>query len=184
MPESAESLVARIQSATRPGFRGRLVARGLARGMIWADGQLPPNSPQFAPQLSAELLSYGMGLISAGLRLRLLAPGHPEIIRAFERGGEAIEAVVRNGDPASPERGFYSVIAAGAYHLGRFSARAFSLLAGDLQALNLSPAERALVLLMRRDLNALRAAIREWAARQSAIRRSAHPINALLAPPA
>ncbi len=163
MPESAESLVARIANATQPGFRFRLVARGLARGMIWTDGQLPPDSPQFVPTLSGDLLSYGLSLIGAGLRLRLLAPGHPAIARAFERGGEAIEAVVRNGDPAWPERGFYTMIAAAAYHLGRFSARAFSLLAGELQTLNLSPAERALVLVMRRDLPALRVAIRAYA---------------------
>lgn len=107
MPESVESLVGRIENATQPGFRGRLVARGLARGMIWSGGQLPPASPLNAPQLSGDLLSYGLSLIGAGLRLRLLSRGHPDIARAFERGGEAIEAVVRNGDPAWPERGFY-----------------------------------------------------------------------------
>jgi hypothetical protein len=127
MPESVESLVGRIENATQPGFRGRLVARGLARGMIWSGGQLPPASPLNAPQLSGDLLSYGLSLIGAGLRLRLLSRGHPDIARAFERGGEAIEAVVRNGDPAWPERGFYTTIAAAAYHLGRFSARAYSL---------------------------------------------------------
>src|SRR4051812_18839013 len=106
MPESAEALVARIENSTRAGFRLRLVARGLARGMIWRDGQLPPESPRFAPQLSDDLLSYGLSLVAAGLRLRALLPTHAQIRRAFERGGEAIESVVRNGDPAWIERGF------------------------------------------------------------------------------
>ena len=157
MAETVESLVARIATGTQPGFRGRLAARGMARGMIWTDGQLPANSPQFANELSADLLSYGVSLVSAALRLRVLDRTRPEIDRAFERGGEAIESVVRHGDPQWQERGFYAVIAAAAYHIGHFSARAFSLLSVELNALNLSPAERALVLLMRRDLDALRA---------------------------
>jgi len=131
--------------------------------MIWTDGQLPPNSPRFAPELDGDLLSYGLALIGAGLRLRVLERGHPRIAQAFERGGEAIESVVRNGDPEWVERGFYTTIAAAAYHLGRFSARAFSLLAGELPVLNLSPAEYALVLVMRRDLTTLRATNRAWA---------------------
>jgi hypothetical protein len=48
------------------------------------------------------------------------------------------------------------VLAAAAYHLGHFSARAFSLFPSELEALNLSPAERSLTLLMRRDLVQLR----------------------------
>lgn len=48
------------------------------------------------------------------------------------------------------------MLAAAAYHLGHFSARAFSLFPSELEALNLSPAERSLTLLWRRDLVQLR----------------------------
>ena len=71
---------------------------------------------------------------------------------------------MRDGDPNWNERGFYTVVAAAAYHLGHFSARAFSLFPSQIEELNLSPAERALTLLMRRDLDALRAAVLDWAA--------------------
>jgi hypothetical protein len=40
----------------------------MARAMIWTDGQLPANSPQFANELSADLLSYGLSLVGAALR--------------------------------------------------------------------------------------------------------------------
>ncbi|MDT4966938.1 MAG: hypothetical protein QOJ64_1675 [Acidobacteriota bacterium] len=164
MPRSIEEIAARIDEATRAGFRGRLAARGLARNLIWSGGILPPGSPDFHPRLSSDLIAYGLALFDLGLQIRVQDRSHPSPNRAFERAGEAIESVVRDGDPTWNERGFYTVIAAAAYHLGHFSARAFSLFPSRTEALNLSPAERALTLLMRRDLNALRSAIFEWAA--------------------
>ena len=162
MPETIESIVARIEDGTRPGFRGRLVARGLARSIIWSDGQVPPGAVPFSPVLSADLISYGLALFSLGLRLRDFERTNPAATRAFERSAEAIEAVVHDGDPEWAERGFYTILAAAAYHLGHFSARAFSLLGGHLAALNISAAEKGLALLMLRDLSSLRNAIRSW----------------------
>ena len=47
------------------------------------------------------------------------------------------------------------------YHLGHYSARAFSLFPSNVEMLNLSPAERTLTFLMRRDLGALRSSLLE-----------------------
>lgn len=164
MARNIEEIVARLDQATRAGFRGRLAARGLARNLIWAGGVLPPGSPNFDRRLSGDLIAYGLALFDLGLQIRAQDRNHPTLSRAFERAGEAIESVVRDGDPAWNERGFYTVIAAAAYHLGHFSARAFSLFPSQTETLNLSPAERALTFLMRRDLDALRTAVLEWTA--------------------
>ncbi|MDR3413263.1 MAG: DEAD/DEAH box helicase [Formivibrio sp.] len=77
-------------------------------------------------------------------------------IDAFARAGEAIESVVRDGEPDFNERGFYTIIAAAAYHLAHFSARAFSLFPNKIENLNLSPSEYLFTLLLRRDLRNLR----------------------------
>ena len=164
MARSIEEVATRIDEATRPGFRGRLAARGLARNLIWSEGVLPPGSPRFDPRLSADLIAYGLALFDLGLQIRVQDRTNPSVMRAFERAGEAIESIVRDGDPAWNERGFYTVIAAAAYHLGHFSARAFSLFPSQAETLNVSPSERALTFLMRRDLNALRMGVLEWAA--------------------
>lgn len=164
MPRSIDELVSRIDESTRPGFRGRLVARGLARSLIWSNGELHTGSPGFSPLLTSDLLSYGLALFELGLQLRAHDRSHGAARNAFERAGEAIESVIRNGDLNWNERGFYTLVAAAAYHLGHFSARAFSLFPSHIEALNLSPAERALTFLMRRDLGALRAALLDWAA--------------------
>src|SRR5437879_3234676 len=117
MARAIEEISRRIDEATRPGFRGRLAARGLARNLIWSAGQLPPESPRFDPRLSAELIAYGLALFQLGLQLRVQDRDQPSVSRAFERAGEAIESVVRDGDPNWNDRGFYTVVAAAAYHL-------------------------------------------------------------------
>ena len=82
--------------------------------------------------------------------------------KAFERAGNAFEALVRNADPEAADRGFRRTIAATAYHLAGFSAVAYSLFneaAGDL---NLTPGETAVMRLVLRDLDGLRAFVRDW----------------------
>src|ERR1700677_4600204 len=162
MSLTPETISKRIQEATRPRFRTQLAARGLARNLIWNAGKLPPGSPSFSVTLSSDLISYGLGLFNLGLRLRRVDKSNPMANRAFERAAEAIESVIRDGDPLWNERGFYTVIAASAYHLGHFSARAFSILPSANDAQNLSPAERTLVSLMRRDISALKLSILDW----------------------
>ena len=163
MPRTVEEISARIEHATRQGFRGRLLARGLARNLIWSQGRIPEGGQRFSPLLTSDLLSYGVALFRLGLELRLQERNSTAAINAFERAGEAIESVVREGNPEFNERGFYTVLAAAAYHLGHFSARAFSLFPSELEALNLSPAERSLTLLMRRDLAQLRSVLVNYA---------------------
>jgi hypothetical protein len=164
MARSVEEIAARIDEATRPGFRGRLAARGLARNLVWSKGVLPEGSRRFDPRLSADLISYGLALFDLGLQIREEDRTHASLARAFERAGEAIESVVRDGDPTWNERGFYTIIAAAAYHLGHFSARAFSLIPSQTEPLNLSPSERALTSLILRDLDSLRRQVFEWTA--------------------
>jgi hypothetical protein len=156
MPRTVQELTARIEQATRQGVRGRLLARGMARNLIWSHGKIPEGRQSFSPLLTSDLLSYGVGLFRVGLELRSQKRDSMAALNAFERAGEAIESVVRDGDPNFNERGFYTVLAAAAYHLGHFSARAFSLFPSELDALNLSPSEHSLALLMRRDLAQLR----------------------------
>ncbi|HEV7277079.1 MAG TPA: hypothetical protein VGN80_12400 [Devosiaceae bacterium] len=73
MPTSPEAIAADIAEAATAGFRGRLIARGQARAIIWRNGALPPDAPAFAPQLSYDLHSYAYALLGLGLRLRELA---------------------------------------------------------------------------------------------------------------
>ena len=155
MATTAEQIEADITSASAPGFRGRLLARGQARAMIWRDGVLPPDAPAFSNLLSYDLHSYGYAMLGLGLRLRDLG-GREEIARlAFEQAATALESVIARGDPADRDRNFHHVMAATAYHLGRFSARAFSLLVPVQADENFSPLERALCLLILRNLDDL-----------------------------
>ena len=99
MPTTLEAIVADIEEAATAGFRGQLIARGQARAIIWRDGVLPPDPPNFSPQLSQDLLSYGYALLGLGMRLRELG-GDPARARvAFERSATALEAVIAKGSP-------------------------------------------------------------------------------------
>lgn len=154
MPETIEEVEGAILEATTPGFRQRLLARGEARSMIWRDGALPEDAPAFSPLLSYDLLSYGYSLLGMGLRL-LEANGSQTLARrAFESAATAIESVITRG-PHSRDRGFHRVIAAAGYHLGQFSARAYSLLQAALDSGEITTSERCLVHIMRRDLDTL-----------------------------
>ena len=155
MPTTPEAIVAAITDAATAGFRGRLIARGQARAMIWRDGVLPADAPAFSPQLSFDLHSYGYGLLGLGLRL-LEMGGDPIQARiAFEQAATALESVMAKGDRQEADRDFHFVMAAASYHLAHLSARAYSLLAIVAADENFSPIEHALALLMRRDIAAL-----------------------------
>ena len=143
MAATLEELRTSIDAATVPGFRARLLARGLARGMIWREGVLPEEAPNFGIELSDDLLSYGYSLLLRGLRYTDLGGDAATARKAFEVSAEALEAVVERG-AAHAERDFHRLVAAAAYHLGRFSARAYSLLFKGLAKTNLSTMEKAL----------------------------------------
>lgn len=161
MPTGNEAIEARVRTATEAGFRGQLLARGQSRALIWRDGQLPPDAPNFSPQLSYDVLSYGYGLLDMGLRL-LDGDGDTAVARiAFEQSAEALESLVVHG-PDTPDRDFHRFVAAAAYHLGRFSARAYSTLRASIDEANLSRAERCVALLMLRDLDRAQQDILDW----------------------
>lgn len=161
MASTVEELGERIGAAIQPGYRSKLLARGQARAMIWHDGVLPPDAPQFSPELSYDLLSYGYSLLAQTLRFVELG-GERELSRtAFEVAAEALEAVVAQG-VRDEERDFHRLVAAAAYHLGQFSARAYSLLQGGLGEANLTAMESCLAKLMLRDLNGLGHDISAW----------------------
>ena len=154
-----EQKEARVLDAATPGFRGRLLARGQARSIIWRDGVLPTGAPQFSPLLTYDLLSYGFSLLSDGLDI-LEENGTDETARiAFENAAWAIESVISNGED-SAERDFLRFVAAASYHLARHTARAFSLLATEVRDGNLTVAETSLGLLMLRSLDDLEEVIR------------------------
>lgn len=159
MPATLEAIEAAITEAAKAGFRGRLIARGQARAIIWRDGILPPDAPEFAPQLSYDLHSYGYSLLNMGLRLRELN-GDATLARvAFEQAGTALEAVIAKGNRQEVDRDFHFVMAAASYHLAHFSARAYSLLQIVESDGNFSLIDRALAQLMRRNFGALRASV-------------------------
>lgn len=164
MSTTPEAITADIAEAATAGFRGRLIARGQARAIIWRDGALPPDSPTFAPQLSYDLHSYGYVLLGLGLRLRELGSDAAQARTAFEQAATALEAVIANGNRQEVDRDFHFIMAAASYHLAHLSARAYSLLAIVEADANFAPIERMLVLLMRRNLGALRARVLDYRA--------------------
>lgn len=161
MAANLDQLKVAIEGAVVEGFRGRLIARGQARGMVWRDGVLPQDAPNFSAELSDELLSYGYALLRHGLHFTELG-GEGDLARkAFAIAAEALEAVVAKG-PRDPESDFHRFVAAAAYHLGRYSAQAYSLLRQRLEGANLAGMEIALAKLMLRDLDGLGADIHAW----------------------
>ncbi len=160
MAESVESLTERLSAATQPGFRERLLDKGRARGMIWRDGVMPSGSPAFPSSLTEDLLDYAHAVLSMALRLRSMKPD-ANLDQPFLVAGEAMEAAVHRGanDRAA---GFHRVSAAVAFHLARYSARAYSMLPDEVGRMNLAPTEAALVQLLRRQLDNLHQRYASW----------------------
>ena len=162
MAESTEMLQGRVEAAVVPDFRERLLDKGLARGLIWRDGVLPPGSPPFTPNLTEDLLDYGHTVLAMALRLRDKGGDVSLLERAFLIAGEAIEAAVHRGDAGRFDRGFNRVTAAVAFHLARYAARAYSMLPSGGDGENLAPTERGLVQLFRRSLDDMHANVLDW----------------------
>jgi hypothetical protein len=162
MPQLPEEIAGQIRVLIEPGTRGRLVARGLARGMIWREGKLPEDAPGFAPGLSSDLLDHGFLILAKSLQLRDAARDNPLLPDAFRVAAECIESAVRRESRDREGRGFYLVVSAAAFHLAHFAARSYCLVPEDPRDLNLSTPEKVLVRLMRRDLSGLRDVLRTW----------------------
>lgn len=162
MTDVQETLKKQLHEITQPGFRSRLVDSGIARGIIWRNGVLPPEAPRFRKNLTEDLLDYGYGVLSLALTLRDINPTLEELESSFLLAGEAIEAAVFRGVPDNIERGHHCINASIAFHLGGYSARAYSILPNDQNRQNLSPTEKALYFLLRRDLYGMQDLILEW----------------------
>src|SRR5690242_5418969 len=126
------------------------------------DGVLPANAPPLGATIETDLAEHGFALLRGAMALRSQAGASELTSKAFERAANAFEALVRNGDPESPDRGFRRTIAAAAYHLAGFSAVAYSLFNETADDLNASPGETAIRHLILRDLGQLRGFVGAW----------------------
>jgi superfamily II DNA/RNA helicase len=153
-------LAARLETATAPQFRQRLLARGQAQSMIRRDGILPEDSPQFSAYLDDDLLSYSYALLSTSIHLldatdseNDAATERRQLVRiGFMQASYALEAATRNAVPAE-ELAFHRLMAGAASHLGGYTARAYSLMQASIQSGRLTPMEATLADLVLRDLN-------------------------------
>src|SRR6266446_7131783 len=167
MARNPEAINAALADLIQPQARGRLLARGLARGMIWRDGVVPEGAQEFAASLTPDLLDFGYGVLALGLELRdanreRAADRQFDTGEAFRVAAEAIESAVRRGDPTDGDQGRHLVVSAAAFHLAGYAARSFSMLPMPALTKNLASPETALGLLLRRDLPSLRDPIIRW----------------------
>jgi len=160
--ETIDELTAFLTDATVDGILGRLLYRGAAWSLMRENGVLPPNAPPLGATIETDLAEHGFALLRGAMALRAQAGTSDLTSKAFERSANAFEALVRNGDPESPDRGFRRTIVAAAYHLAGFSAVAYSLFNETAGDLNTSPGETAIQHLILRDLGQLRGFVREW----------------------
>ena len=160
--ETTDELDGFLATATEEGVLGNLLYRGQAWSLMRTNGVLPANTPPLGATIETDLAEHGFALLRAAIALRTQAGASDLTNKAFERAATCFEALVRNGDPESLNRGFRRTIAATAYHLAGFSAVAYSIFNETSADLNLAPGEVAVMHLVLRDLNGLRAFVREW----------------------
>ncbi|HEY8127141.1 MAG TPA: DEAD/DEAH box helicase [Hyphomicrobium sp.] len=160
--ETTEELQAFLTQATQEGAQRRLLYRGAAWSLMRTDGILPENAPALGAAIETDLAEHGFALLRAAMALRARAGSAELVYKAFERAGNAFEALVKNADPEAVDRGFRRTIAAAAYHLAGFSAVAYSLFNSAAGDLNLAPGEVAVMRLILRDLDGLRTFVRGW----------------------
>jgi len=149
--ETIDELTAFLTTATIDGILGRLLYRGAAWSLMREEGVLR-ECAALGATIETDLAEHGFALLRGAMALRAQAGASDLTSKAFERAANAFEALVRNGDPESPDRGFRRTIAAAAYHLAGFSAVAYSLFNETAADLNASPGETAIRHLILRDL--------------------------------
>ncbi|WP_290437151.1 DEAD/DEAH box helicase [Aeromonas caviae] len=160
--ETPDELKAFLTAATVDGILGRLLYRGAAWSLMREAGVLPKNAPPLGETIETDLAEHGFALLRGAMALRAKTGASDLTNKAFERAANAFEALVRNGNPESPDRGFRRTIAASAYHLAGYSAVAYSLFNEASEDLNNAPGETAIRHLILRDLDKLRRFVREW----------------------
>ena len=162
MEEQNSQLTTLLRAAVAPGFRNRLLDRGVARGLIWDDGNLPDGAPPFSNSLTDDLLDYAYTLMTLALRRRSEEPGDESAARALLVAGQSIQAAVHRGDQDRLDQGFHRVNAAVAFHLAGYPTMAYSIVPAEVRDNNLAPTEFALVLLFRRQLGDLKNLVSSW----------------------
>lgn len=169
MARDPEAINRVLADLVRPETRGRLLALGLARGMVWRDGVVPEGVRErlSSVSLTSDLLDFGYGALSLTLELRDANRERPggeqfETSEGFRVAAEAIESAIRRGDPTDSEHGRHLVMSSAAFHLAGYAARSFSLLPLPALDRNLASHEKCLGYLLRRDLPILRAQILQW----------------------
>ena len=115
--ETPDELLTFLTEATRDGIWNRLLYRGAAWALMRKDGVLPDGAPRIGATIETDLTEHGFSVLRAALALKEKSGPSDLSSRGFERAANAFEAVVRNGDPADPKRGFHRTVAAAAYHL-------------------------------------------------------------------
>jgi hypothetical protein len=159
--ESVEELRAFLTAATGDAAWGRLLYRGAAWSLMRSGGVLPDGAPPLGATIDTDLAEHGFALLRAALALREKDGPSELASKGFERAANAFEALIRNADPKAEDRGFRRTIAAAAYHLAGFSAVAYSLFNEASEDQNAAPGEAAIMLLILRDLDRLRAFVRD-----------------------
>jgi len=159
-----DDLETSLREALDLGYRNDLLAKGQSRSIIMKNGELPEGHPHYPQALGYNLLSFGYGLLSLALKLNDQDGDRSLARRGFEQAGNAIEASIANSDKSHPDYDFHITVAACSFHLGRFSARAYSLLKILQQEPNTTPVENALTFLMLRSLDDLDAEVLDWCA--------------------
>ena len=160
--ETIDELTTFPASATFDGIRGRLLYRGAAWSLMREDGVLPPSAPRLGATIETDLAEHGFVLLRGAMALRLQAGATELTGKAFERAANTFDALVCNGHPEAPDRGFRRIIATAACHLAGFSAVAHSLFNETTDDLNVSPSEAAIRHRILRDLGQLRGFVCEW----------------------
>ena len=162
MNDRVDEIESQLEKALRPGFRNALFEKGVARSMIWEAGVIPAGTAQFHSSLSYDLLSYGYALLSSALQLKDLGGSATLFRKSLGHAATAISIVVTNEEQTNPKKGFHKTVCAASFHLGQFSAKAYALLAPNIEDLNLSLIERSLCLLILRRFDQLLNEITQW----------------------
>jgi hypothetical protein len=107
MAQNPEAINETLTALVDPQTHGRLLARGLARGMVWRDGVVPEGAQDFSTSLTPDLLiwlRYFALALNSGMQTEIASP-ISGLIRMNPCSCEAIESAVRHGDPLNGDQG-------------------------------------------------------------------------------
>lgn len=160
--ETIEEIQSFLNSVMQDGFRGRLLDRGIAWSLMRKDGVLPDEAPPLGDTIDSDLADYGFSVLRASLSLKEREGDITVTKRGFEHAAKAFESLVKNSAPDKEDTGFYSIMAAAAYHLASYSAVAYSLLSHPTSDQNTNVAEQVLTALILRNFEHLHDLARAW----------------------